>query len=327
MGISEADLDREINFYRSRAWAESTKRSYMSHRRAYLSFCLTMGYSPVPVTRMTLMRYVVFLARRLAPSSVKKYLNVVRILHLEWGFPDPLKENWVLDTVLKGIARVKGLQVNRKLPISPEILLKLKAKLHLNDIVQANFWAICLVAFFGFFRKANLLPPSNNQFDGGKHLCRKDFSFFSKGLIISIRWAKTIQFAERLLSVPLPLLPGHPLCPVKAVLHAFSLTKGAPPAGPAFVVKKGGTWSSFPPGKFISLLRTILLTVGLDASKFSGHSFRRGAASWALRNSLPGEIIKILGDWKSDTYQNYLLLDHETKVSSIFGFAGNLPTC
>ena len=285
-----------------------------------------MGYDPVPVSRMTLLRYVAFLARRLAPSSIRQYLNIIRILHLELGFQDPLKENWVLNTVLKGVARVKGLKVNRKLPITPEILLKIRANIHLNDILQANFWAICLVAFFGFFRKANLLPPSNNLFDEGKHLRRKDLSFSPHGLSINIRWSKTIQFSERSLCVPLPFLPGHPLCPVKAVINAFALTRGASPDGPAFVLRKGGGWSSFPPSKFISLLRVTLLANGLDASKLSGHSFRRGAASWALRNGLPGEIIKILGDWKSDTYQTYLAVDHHTKLSSITDFAKGLPT-
>ena len=31
---------------------------------------------------------------------------------------------------------------------------------------------------------------------------------------------------------------------------------------------------------------------------FSGHSFRRGGSCWALSQNFPGEIIKIMGDWK-----------------------------
>lgn len=308
------------------AFADNTKRSYLSHKNAYFAFCKRMGYQILPISQLSLLRYVAFLARRLAPSSIRKYLNIIRILHLELGLRDPLQDNWVLNTVLKGVSRLKGLQVDRKLPISPSILLGIKNQLHLNDITQANFWAICVVAFFAFFRKSNLLPPSHLGFDPRKHLCRGDFSFFNQGLIIHIRWSKTIQFSERLLNVPLPILPGHPLCPVKAVLHAFTLTRGAPPRGPAFVVRKGPGWTSFPPGRFISTLRALLENLGLEPKRYSGHSFRRGAASWALKNGLPGETIKILGDWKSDTYQNYLALDHSTKVNSVKDFAKNLPT-
>ena len=148
---------------------------------------------------------------------------------------------------------------------------------------------------------------------------------FSGGIQIRIRWSKTIQFAERLLQVPLPYLPRHPLCPVTAILQAFALTRGASPRGPAFVIPFKGEWIPFPPGRFIATLRTHLGALGLNPRDFSGHSFRRGAATWALKLGLPGEIIKILGDWKSDAYLNYLSLDHSTKFQSIHQFAVPLP--
>ena len=285
-----------------------------------------MGYPPVPVSQTTLGRYAAFLARRLSPNSIKKYLNIIRILHLELGFPDPLKENWLLNTVLKGVSRLKGLQVRRKLPISPAILLGIRLRLDFTSLHDSVFWAICLVAFFAFFRKSNLLPPSAHKFDPKKHLCRGDLSLFTGGVLISIRWSKTIQFAERLLQVPLPLLPRHPLCPVKAIVRAFSLTRGAPLMGPAFVLPTAKGWTSYPPARFIRTLRSHIHGMGLKEMDYSGHSFRRGAASWALQQGLPGEIIKILGDWKSDTYMNYLSLDHCTKFRSISEFAKGLPT-
>ena len=37
----------------------------------------------------------------------------------------------------------------------------------------------------------------------------------------------------------------------------------------------------------------------------SGHSFR-GGACWALSQNIPGEVIKIMGDWKSTVYMSYL---------------------
>ena len=318
-------MDKEIATYRSLTFADSTKRSYASHKRSYLSFCLAMGYPPVPVSQVNLARYSAFLARRLSPNSINKYLNIIRILHLELGFPDPLKENWMLNTVLKGVARLKGLQIHRKLPISPSLLLGIRKRLNLGTLHDSVFWAICLVAFFAFFRKSNLLPPSNKTFDPTKHLCRRDITIFRGGIQVQVRWSKTIQFAERLLYVPLPDLGNHPLCPVRAVLHAFAFTRGAPLRGSAFVLPTKTGWTSFPPSRFIKILRAHIKALGLKGGDYSGHSFRRGAASWALQNGLPGEIIKILGDWKSDTYLNYLSLDHCTKFESISRFASGLP--
>ncbi|CAC5393969.1 unnamed protein product [Mytilus coruscus] len=45
---------------------------------------------------------------------------------------------------------------------------------------------------------------------------------------------------------------------------------------------------------------------GINSSQYSGHSFRRGGASFALECGLPGEVIQAHGDWRSDAYKAYL---------------------
>ena len=194
MAPQERELDKDIAFYRGLAYADNTKRTYTSHLKSYLSFCQDMGYVPVPVSKLTLCRYAAFLAKRLSVSSIKKYINIIRILHLEVGLPNPLKEAWFLDTLIRGVARHKGLGTHRKLPITPHILLGIKSLLNLSSPRDAVFWAACLIAFFGFFRKSNILPPSPSKFDPSKHLCRGDLSLFSWGIMVNIRWSKTIQY-------------------------------------------------------------------------------------------------------------------------------------
>ena len=285
-----------------------------------------MGYVPVPVDQIVLCRYAAHLAKRLSAPSVRKYLNIVRILHLEEGFKNPLQENWFLDTILKGIDREKGVGVKRKLPITPHLLLSIKQGLNLSSPLDSVFWAACLTAFYGFLRKANLFPPNDKSFSPSKHLARSDFTFHPWGVMLHIRWSKTIQCGERILEAPLPRLPAHPLCPVAAIVQAFVLTRGAQVNGPAFVLKVTSGFSSFPPTKFVSMLRSQLTRLGYNPGLYSGHSFRRGAASWALKNGLPGETIKILGDWKSDAYLAYLVLDHQAKLDSMIKFSLPLPS-
>ena len=53
-------------------------------------------YVPMPAAQETLVAYVVHLAGRLQPSSIPGYLNVIRLLHLEAGMENSLKENWEL---------------------------------------------------------------------------------------------------------------------------------------------------------------------------------------------------------------------------------------
>ena len=161
----ETELDAEIAHYRSKTFAENTKKSYTCHKKSYIEFCLKFGYRAVPVKHEVLCRYTVFLARRLAVSSIKKYLNIIRLMHLELGFSNPLKENWFLDSVLKGISREKGTMVKRKLPITPQILLKIRSFLNLDNVQDSMFWAASLVAFFGLFRKSNLFHPAVKAFE------------------------------------------------------------------------------------------------------------------------------------------------------------------
>ena len=79
----------------------------------------------MPAKPDTLMTYMVFLAHSLASTSIPCYMNVVRILHLEAGFKNPLKD-WVLTMIYKGIQRELGKPPKQKLPITPEILQKIK---------------------------------------------------------------------------------------------------------------------------------------------------------------------------------------------------------
>ncbi|KAK7464563.1 hypothetical protein BaRGS_00037873 [Batillaria attramentaria] len=124
-------LLREVADYRSRAFAENTKKTYQTHLRSYLQFCEAMNIQPVPVSETTIAQYAAFLARKLQPTSVAQYLNIVRLLHLECGKPHPFDESWLVKSTLRGIEKVKGCAPNRKAPMTPQLLLQLKKKLNL----------------------------------------------------------------------------------------------------------------------------------------------------------------------------------------------------
>lgn len=53
-------------------------------------------------------------------------------------------------------------------------------------------------------------------------------------------------------------------------------------------------------------LKTTLIAIGVDPSKYSDHRFRRGDASVALQCSLPAQLIQPPGDWWSPAFQRYL---------------------
>ena len=154
---------------------------------------------------------------------------------MERGLEDPTKNNFHLATTLRGIRRSKGCTVSQKQPMTPAMVLAIKSHLNLTDPVHATFWAVCLTGFFGLLRKANMLLKGVAKFNPVKHLGRSDIVFHTGWATVINRWSKTIQFSQRLLTVPLPLIPGHPLCPYSALQHAFKLVP-ATLSGPAFVL-------------------------------------------------------------------------------------------
>ena len=129
----EQQLDREVVNFRHQTYAPTTKSTFMSQTRSYLSFCIYYGYQPIPAAGLTLNRYAAFMARSLSASSIPAYLNSVRILHLEHGLTDPTKTNLHLATTLRGIKRAKGLTMSQKKPITPQILLALRNRLNWDN--------------------------------------------------------------------------------------------------------------------------------------------------------------------------------------------------
>lgn len=300
-------LDDEVLHYRANSFAASTSKTYLTQLSTYLQFCAQMNICTIPLSQENLGRYIAFLSRRLCFSSVRQYLNAVRLVHLEAGMQNPLEKNWYVSSILKGVRRLKGDASIQKLPITLDILKKIFLNLDLHSSFDRTFWAACLVGFFSFFRKSNLLVQSHLLFDPSRNLCTNDVQFTVEGAILTVRWSKVIQFKERILRIPLPKIPDSPFCPSTALLQLALESPPCPHPVPLFCYSwLGASHVPMTQSRFTEKLRACLVTIGLDASKYSGHSLRRGGASFALQCGLPVNLIKIQGDWLSSACERYL---------------------
>ena len=316
-------MDAKIAYFRSLTFALSTQKSYSSYYKSYVKFCTKLGYPLAPISTPRLCRYIAELSARLSPNSIPKYLTIVRLIHLEMGLPNPLDTNWQVQSLIRGIKREKGSFVTKKLPITPDILYQISLRLNFQLQLHTVFWAVCLTLFFSFMRKGNVLVPASN-FNPDVHLRRCDFTMSTTGISILVRHSKTIQFRERILLIPLSPIPKHPLCPISALLKSFLATPGADPSGPPFVLGAQGKYIPLSPQRFQLILREHLDALGYDPQNFSGHSFRRGAASWALQVGIPSEVIQILGDWRSDAYKEYIDISQSSKLRYISIFSNSI---
>ena len=269
-------------------------------------------------------RYIAFLARSLSFSSIPGYLNIIRIMHLEAGLDNPL-DNYHVRALLKGVKRAIGAPPKQKLPITPEVLLAIHSVLDFSVNFNVALWAAMLVAFFTFLRKSSLLPQSFKEFDCKKHLCYNSVNFVYEGALLSVKTTKTIQCRERELCIPLPVVKDSILCPVTALQNMFDRLVTVYPNMPLFSYSRNKNFVCLTYSSFVKALKQVLSACGYDYSKYSGHSFRRGGATFAFSCGIPSEYIKIHGDWKSSAYLRYIDVDTSMKWKLAYSMSDKLP--
>ena len=105
---------------------------------------------------------------------------------------------------------------------------------------------------------------------------------------------------------------GHgsfPLCSVVSLTNYLHLCR--PGTGPLFNYQNDTPLAR---SQLSSFLQTTLQSAGIPG-KFSGHSFRIGAAITAARKDLPDHLIKTMRHWSSEAYLLYVHTPVETILS------------
>jgi integrase len=176
--------------------------------------------------------------------------------------------------------------------------------------------------FFTLTRLGSVLPSTKRCQDTDHILTRDRVNFSAEGLVITLLRTKTIQFGNRRLHLPLLKLDSV-LCPVRAYTNSLRKLGGAS-CVPAFVFRDKGKFVWLTKQIFIRTFRSITdqFTPAGEA-RFTGHSFRRGGATWAFQAGVPGELIQVMGDWSSDAYKQYLefSMENKLKLASLFSYS------
>ncbi len=260
----------------------------------------------LPASVDTLCWFSQFLSNSFKASSSKQtYLNGVKFWHLFADKSVLAFDSFQLSITLKGIARSMKHVPRQAAPITLRMLTEFLEHLDLNKLKDVTFWALILIGFYCMLHTSNLVPDKIDAFDSRKQLCRVNIKINSHCLLIEIKWSKTIQFSQKLLLIPLLAVPGSSLCPVAAFSNMVKLVPGNP-SDPAFMLSKGQAKVPVTYNQLQSKLKLLVQATGKDPNDFSYHSIRRGRATNAFKAQVPGELIKIQGDWSSEAYLRYL---------------------
>ena len=165
------------------------------------------------------------------------------------------------------------------LPFTISMLLSIRRHLCFLFPCDVAFWAATCVAFFGFLRKATLLPISPNV-PGDACLLKGDLVVVDRNSFkLNIRRTKTIQNNERILVLPFVTCPEKSICPVNAVKNLLYLAPFDPKL-PLFSYREGGSIRWWTHRSFTTRLRSLLKKAGYKSDLYSCHSFRRGGPPW-----------------------------------------------
>ena len=152
-------LEGSVQSLFARGLAKSSKSSYSTAQRRYMSFFSNAGLSPLPLTEYSLCLFAAFLANEgLQAFTISAYLSGLRFFQISSRYQSPQISSWPwLHYVTRGIKRSQSQQNNVRLPITLEIMKKLRQMWF--DVPCDDYsydmkmlWAIACTAFFGFMR-------------------------------------------------------------------------------------------------------------------------------------------------------------------------------
>jgi len=117
--------------------------------------------------------------------------------------------------------------------------------------------------------------------------------------VFVINYTKTIQFKRRRAYIPLPEICNHPFCTVGILKRKILLSPAQQGSGPVFTFI---TLLGTKPLIYDKFAKELFKQLGLETG-YCSHSFRRRWTGFILQIDIPGEMIKLMGNWRSDCYE------------------------
>ena len=293
-------------------FAKSTRSNVLSHIRQWLYFTIYFHRPVLPATAGDLSLFLELMSKTCGYDHCKSVLSSIKYLHgaMNHNFPS---SDFGLEETLQGLKRRKAGTPKRVLPINPAILRSMYHHVDTQKVMDLALWCGFLISFFCLFRKANVCPK-DSKFDPSCVLTRGNIIFDDEEehVLIFVNFSKTNQYKRNFHVIPIPKNKDPALDLYSHLKKLFSLVPAADTA-PALSY----TANSFINHRvFTTKLKLLLTKAGLDPAVYSGHSFRRGGASYLYSVGGSTLMVQVLGDWASQVFTRYLLLSLDERLSA-----------
>ena len=289
-------LFKRAREFKANADASNTTRAYSVGWRRFCQWCETQSpcLEPMPAKPELVALYLTAQAERCKVATLRSHLSAINRAHRDAGHEAPGR-SIIVQQVLKGIRRTKGVAPRQAQPITSKELRAILATLRETKLGLRDR-ALILLGFHGAFRRSELVALDVGDVEETK-----------EGLRIIVRRSKTDQEAVGLEKGV--LFQADPsVCAVRA-LRAWKEASGVE-VGPLFraVTRHGQVSAARLTDRAVYLVvERACNAAGLDSAKFSAHSLRSGLATQSAIDGCPERAIMRQGGWRGvQTVRGYI---------------------
>ena len=305
-------LRRENRISQAHRFAKGTAQNMVSAIRTWFTYCVFFNLSPLPATEKTVIPFLELMAISVTYNHLKHLMSAIKFYHQTQGFEFP-EHNFDIANTLHGLKRKLLHTPHQALPLTPTILRAMYSYLDMSREKDLAIWCSYLVSFYCLFRKSNTVPKSASKVNLQRTLQRRHIRIdnSSNTVYVHVTFSKTIQFGDKDIIIPIPGNSDPALDPVRHLKSLFQSVKCSNDA-PAF---------SFSKDKFITYtafttqLKKLLSQAGYNPSLYTGHSFRRGGATFLFKLGASILQIQASGDWASQCFVRYLYISEDERLA------------
>lgn len=270
-----------LQHYLRHAVPENTRRAYESDLRHFRNWG-----GRVPATDAMVAEYLAAHSEILSVAALERRLASLSKAHATLGLVSPTRSHLV-KTALRGIRRCHGSPARQAAPLMWDDLAAIVASMG-ESLKDRRDRALILMGFFGAFRRSELCAVNCN-----------DLEFGPDGILVRLRRSKTDQERRgRIVSIGADQSGCCSVSAMRAWLSAGSIDQG-----PVFrSVSRHGRLSSrtLSPEAVNLIIKLRVKAIGLDPTRYSGHSLRAGFVTNAAYAGLPTWRIRAQTGHKSD---------------------------
>ena len=271
------------------AFSENTLRAYRSDFKQYEAWCAKKRQPSLPATADRIAEYVDFMSAQNKSATIRRRINSLGTIFKLSKHPDPTKEPEVV-LALKRMHRKIGRQQRQATPLTKDILDQLLEQC--DDGTRGLRDQVLLRLGYETMRRRS--EVCNFKFDDLTTTPRR-------GPAIRLLKSKTDQEGASKL---IPISQG--LFDLILSWKSHAEIEGAILRS---VNRHGNVGPQLRPGSVSAILNHLLskTSVADHGARFSGHSFRVGAAIDLVESGASLETIMLRGGWRSnDNALNYL---------------------